>query len=131
MIKKVISIFLLFVSSLFADMKNENITPEIADSNITIIDIRTEPEWRQTGIIKNSIPITFFTVTGNYDAQGFIKELDKYVTKDKAFAIVCRTGSRTSVVAKFLSDEGYNVINLKGGVNSLMAQGYKLSPYEQ
>ncbi len=123
------SIFLLFVSSLFADMKNENITPKIADSGMTIIDIRTEPEWESTGIIKNSIPITFFNVRGDYDADAFIKELDKHVSKDKTFALVCRTGSRTSVVAKFLGDKGYDVINLKGGVTALMAQGYKLSPY--
>lgn len=131
MIKKVTSIFLLLASCLFADMKSENITPELVESGITIIDIRTEPEWKETGIIKNSIPLTFFDETGHYDVKKFLSELDKHVTKDKAFAIVCRTGSRTSMLGRFLAQEGYNVINLKGGVYALTYKGYELSPYKK
>lgn len=114
-----------------SNYKEECVTPDIVQSGIKIIDIRTAQEWKETGIIKDSIPITFFDAIGRYDADKFLKELDMHVSKDKQFAIICRTGNRTTSVGEFLSDFGYDVINLQGGVVSLVNQGYELTPYEK
>ncbi len=121
----------LFMISTFmlAGVKTANVTPELVQSGIKIIDIRTEPEWVQTGIVKDSIPITFFDARGNYDAQKFLDTLSGYVKKGEEFALICRTGNRTTVVSDFLGKQGYDVINLKGGVKSLGKQGFKLVPY--
>jgi len=121
----------LFMISTFmlAGVKTANATPEIVNSGIKIIDIRTEPEWIETGIVKDSIPITFFDIHGKYDVQKFLDALSAYVKKGEEFALICRTGSRTTAVSDFLGKQGYDVINLKGGVMSLMRQGYKLAPY--
>jgi rhodanese-related sulfurtransferase len=123
----------LFMISTFmlAGVKTANATPEIVDSGITIIDIRTEGEWIQTGIVKNSIPITFFDERGNYDAQKFLDDISKHVKKGEQFALICRTGNRTTAVSDFLGRQGYDVVNLKGGVVSLGRQGYKLVPYKK
>lgn len=123
--------FLLLAISLYAQMKNEYVTPKIVESGIKIIDIRTEPEWQETGIVKGSIPITFFDQLGRYDVEDFLKQLDKNVKKDETFAIICRTGNRTTSVGEFLAKQGYKVINLQGGVVSLVNQGYKLSTYKK
>ncbi len=130
MIKKLILIALCSLF-LFADVKNEKISPKIVESGIKIIDIRTQGEWESTGIIKNSIPITFFNANGSYDVDKFLSSLDKYVSKNKAFALVCRSGNRTSMVSEFLSSKGYKVVNLKGGISSLLRNGYKLAPYKK
>ncbi len=121
----------LFMISTFmlAGVKTVNVTPGIVQSGIKIIDIRTEPEWVQTGIVEDSIPITFFDARGNYDAQKFLDTLNGYVKKGEEFALICRTGSRTTAVSDFLGKQGYDVINLKGGVVSLGKQGFKLVKY--
>lgn len=121
----------LFMISTFmlAGVKTANVTPELVQSGIKIIDIRTEPEWVQTGIVKGSIPITFFDARGNYDAQKFLDDISKHVKKGEEFALICRTGNRTTAVSDFLGKQGYDVINLKGGVVSLGRQGFKLVPY--
>lgn len=111
--------------------KEEYVTPNIVQRGIKIIDIRTKQEWKETGIVKDSILITFFDNIGRYDTDKFLKELDTHVNKDEQFAIICRTGNRTTSVGNFLSDFGYNVINLQGGVVSLSNQGYKFTPYEK
>lgn len=114
---------------LFADMKTLHVTPDLL-KDMTIVDIRTETEWKQTGIIKNSILITFFDMFGRYDAQKFLKELNSHVKKDETFGIICRTGNRTTTVGQFLSTQGYKVINLDGGVMSLANQGYEFAKYK-
>lgn len=122
-------VLVLLSTIMFAELRQINVTPEFVKSGIKIIDIRTEGEWKESGIVENAIPITFFDEQGHYNAEAFMQKLNQYVTKDKEFALICRTGNRTTAVSDFLSKEGYKVINLKGGVKKLMAQGYTLEPY--
>ena len=116
-LKKIILTFMLLATALFADLKNEFITKAFVASKTPIVDIRTAPEWRETGLIKGAIPITFFRRDGSYDARAFLRELNKKVDTSKPFALICHTGSRTAVVSAWLAKElGYKVINLKGGM---------------
>jgi len=121
---------LLFSSLLWADLRHVDVNEEIVKSGIKIIDIRTSPEWKETGIVENSIPITFFDEQGRYNAETFLNELTKHVKKDREFALICRTGNRTVAVSEFLSKQGYKVINLKGGIKRLISQGYVSEPYK-
>jgi rhodanese-related sulfurtransferase len=116
-LKKIIFTLLLLVVSLFAEYKSEYPTKELLNSGIPIVDIRTPGEWRETGVLKGAIPIMFFDQNGNYDVNRFLSKLNEKVDTKKPFALICRTGSRTSMVAPWLAKElGYNVINLKGGM---------------
>ncbi len=115
--KKIILILMMLTISLFAEIRNEFISKELLKQNIPIIDIRTPGEWKQTGLLKGAIPIMFWDAKGNYDAKKFLNELNKKVDTTKPFALICHTGSRTSMVAPWLAKEfGYKVINLKGGM---------------
>jgi rhodanese-related sulfurtransferase len=106
----------LFSSSIWSASENSYLTRGLLNSGIKIIDIRTKGEWEQTGIIKNSIPITFFYEDGSYNIRKFLGELNSVVKKGEKFALICRTGSRTKTVARFLGQNGYNVVNLVGGI---------------
>jgi len=121
---------LLFSSLLMAELRHVDVNEEIVKSGIKIIDIRTSPEWKETGIVENSIPITFFDEQGRYNAETFLNELTKHVKKEREFALICRTGNRTVAVSEFLSKQGYKVINLKGGIKRLISQGYVPEPYK-
>ncbi|MBE0496070.1 MAG: rhodanese-like domain-containing protein [Campylobacterales bacterium] len=105
------------------------VTPSFVKQPMTIIDIRTEPEWRETGLVSGAIPLTFFDEKGRYDTKVFLAKLEKYVTKETPFALICRTGNRTSAVSEFLGELGYAVINLQGGMVELVKQGYQPVPY--
>jgi len=118
--------------SLFAEVQNEYISKELLKQNIPIVDIRTPGEWEETGLLKGAIPIMFWDAKGNYDAKKFLNELNKKVDTTKPFALICHTGSRTSMVAPWLAKEfGYKVINLKGGMQ-YATQGLHLKtvPYK-
>ena len=124
-------LLMLGVSFVWAELRQIDASEAIVKSGIQIVDIRTKPEWQETGVIKDSILITFFDEQGRYDVQAFMNELNKHVTKDKEFALICRTGNRTSMVSEFLSKQGYKVINLQGGIKRLISQGYAPSAYKQ
>jgi len=111
--------------------KDQPLTTALHKSNIKIIDIRTEPEWKQTGIVKDSYTLTFFDEKGNYNTDDFLKKLNKIVKPSEPFAIICRTGNRTTTVAKFLRQMGYTkVINLLGGVQQAAANNVEFEKYK-
>lgn len=115
--KKIFLFLTLFTLSLFADYKSQYITSELLNSKIPIVDIRTPPEWKETGLLKGAIPIMFFDQRGNYNINQFLEVLNAKVDTTKPFAIICHTGSRTSLVGPWMANKlGYEVINLQGGM---------------
>ena len=122
---------LIMATALMAELQNVWATPQYAEKNIKIIDIRTPAEWQETGIVKGSYTIMFFDEKGNFNIETFLKQLDMVVKKDEPFALICRVGSRTGMVSEFLSEKlGYKVTNLKGGIMKMIHEGYKTVPYQ-
>jgi len=129
LIKTLLS-FLFLTTTLLATMTNEYPSQKILDSKIPIVDIRTPGEWKETGIVEEAITIMFWDERGGYDVNAFLTELNKKVDTKKPFALICRTGSRTKIIADFLSKKlHYDVINLKGGMVYLKAMKLKIVPY--
>ncbi|HFQ61965.1 MAG TPA: rhodanese-like domain-containing protein [Epsilonproteobacteria bacterium] len=132
MLKKIIIGVAILATSLVAEVQQVWATPEFTHKNIKIIDIRTPAEWKETGIVEHSYTIMFFDERGNFNLKNFLTRLNKIVKKDEPFALICRVGSRTGMVSKFLSEKlGYKVINLKGGITKMIKEGYKTVPYKQ
>ena len=125
--KKIVAALLLSMSLSMAEVKQVLATSEfVNNTEMKIIDIRTKGEWVETGIVKDSYLLTFFDERGNYDIEGFLAKLDMIVGKDEEFALICRTGSRTSMVTNFLGVKlDYKVTNLQGGLMKLFKEGFK------
>ncbi len=128
---KNIFVVLFFTTLVFAKVTNIPATIGFINSTkMKIIDIRTKDEWQEIGVIKGSYPITFFDERYGYDKKSFLKELNKVVDKNEKFAIISNSGSRSKLVANFLGvKNSYHVINLKGGMKSLLNQGFIPSYY--
>lgn len=131
MLKKIALSLLLVSASLFAAITNEEASEKLISSNVPIVDIRTPGEWKETGLLKGSIPIMLFDEKGNYDLKDFLEKLNKVVDTKKQFAIICRTGSRTSILAPFLSQKlNYDVINIKSGIVYAKQLKLPILPYQ-
>lgn len=94
--------------------------PEAFDAarsgKLTLIDIRTPPEWKQTGIAPGATLINMLHPQG---AAGFLNEVLTKVSGDKTapIALICRTGNRTTQVQKFLLAQGFTqVYNVREGM---------------
>ncbi len=83
---------------------------------ITLVDIRTPPEWKETGVAKGAKLINMLHPQG---APGFTKALLDQVKGDRnaPIALICRTGNRTTQVQRYLQSQGFTqVYNVKEGM---------------
>lgn len=127
--KKLFVLILLLLSLGQAEVINQPAGKELLKAHIPIVDIRTPGEWKETGVLQGSIPIMFFDEKGGYNVDRFLKELNAKVDTKKPFAIICHTGSRTSMLAPFLSKTfGYTVYNLQGGILYAIRHGLPIEP---
>ena len=124
--------FLLLLSTLLqAEIITEPISKELLAKKVPIVDIRTEGEWKETGIVKGAITITFFNEQGQYDLEKFLAELNAKVDTKKELALICRSGSRSNMVGKYLSDKlGYKVIDIQGGMLDAAHRNVTIVPYQ-
>ena len=109
----------------FSQVRTINATPESIKDYEQIVDIRTEPEWIATGIIKGAKTITF----DPYDSEKFIRELKANFDISKPIALICRSGNRSFHAARMIDSSELNIINLNGGMGALIGQGYETVPF--
>jgi len=114
-------------------MINQYPTKEYFESQkgIPIIDIRTQGEWYETGILKGSHTVTFFDEMGQYDIDGFLESVLEIIgDKKNRFLLICRTGSRTGQISQYLAQQGFNTINLMGGIYQVQRENsYQIVPF--
>jgi len=129
--KRTLFALLLLASSLLAEVVTVPATSKFVETTkMKIIDIRTEAEWKQMGVINGAYLITFFDEKYDYNVHVFLNKLNEIVEKDEKFAIICNTGSRTKLVSNFLGNKhDYRVVNLIGGMSKLIKEGFKLDVY--
>lgn len=75
---------------------------------IELIDIR-EPYEYKSGSIQTA---------ENIPMGELLERPEKYLSKDKSYYIICQSGGRSSSAVKVLERQGYQVINVAGGVGS-------------
>ena len=116
-------IFCFFISIKLAfaeivDVSNEQIT-ELSNSNIPIVDVRRSSEWEQTGVIPNSILLTFFDEEGDYNYHQWYEKLRLEIDESKPVILICRSGKRSKIIAQIMNENFDHVIyNAKRGIIS-------------
>ncbi len=75
---------------------------------VELIDIR-EPYEYKSGTIKTAKNIPMGTLLSNPE---------KYLLKDKTYYIMCQSGARSGSTTRVLTKQGFQVINVAGGMGS-------------
>ncbi len=112
---------LLMTKFAFADVVdiNNNQILELSNTNIPIVDVRSKTEWDQTGVIPNSILLTFFDKEGNYDLNEWYEKLLLEIDEGEPIILMCRSGNRSRIIADMMDKEFDSVIyNAKRGIMS-------------
>ena len=116
-----IIVSLLIVKFAFAEVidVDDQEMIKLSNDNIPIVDVRRSSEWDQTGVIPNSILLTFFDEEGNYNFDEWFEKLQLEIHVTDPIILICRSGKRSKVVANMI-DEKFNTIiyNAQSGINS-------------
>ena len=98
---------------------------------VAVIDIRRPDEWKRTGIVEGTHPMTFFDAKGNYDVEAWMSKLMPVATGDRKVAIMCHSGGRSRPVSRFLHERmGYRrVYDVRDGIAGWIAANRPTVPY--
>jgi rhodanese-related sulfurtransferase len=83
---------------------------------MTLIDVRSPQEWRETGIPQGAKTVTIHDPKG---LEGFVAAATRAVggKKDQAIALICARGWRSHKAANALQEAGFtNIINVREGM---------------
>ena len=115
MMKKILTCLLAMfgISTACGQENYENVDVQgfselIADTNVVILDVRTDSEFAE-GHIKGAINM-------DQGERDFMEKAKATLPLDKKIAIYCRSGRRSANAAGRLAAEGYQCVNLKGGI---------------
>jgi rhodanese-related sulfurtransferase len=100
----------------YNNLDNEQLKAML-EQGTPIYDIRRPEEWRQTGVVADSQLLTFVDDGGRV-LPDFMHRFTSAVGKDDPVVLICRTGNRTSTLARHLVEQmGYTqVYNVRDGI---------------
>lgn len=78
-----------------------------------IVDVREEDEW-QAGHACNAIHVPLGSVP---------ERLGDFPDTDETVAVICRSGGRSGRAVQWLVQQGYDVVNVDGGMRAWAAAG--------
>ena len=88
-------------------METENVAPTEVPEGAYLIDVREQGEW-DAGHAPDA---------HHLPASSLLENLDKLPEDDQDLYIVCRTGGRSFQVAQWLNNNGFDAINVSGGMD--------------
>jgi len=100
----------------YTNIGNEELKALLAQG-VPMYDIRLPEEWRETGVLEGSRRMTFLDVRGRV-LPDFLPRFTAAIGKNEPVILICRTGNRTDLLARYLADKlGYSrVYNVRDGI---------------
>jgi len=98
----------------------EDAFQDARSGTMTVVDVRSPQEWRQTGVAPGAKKVTIHNPAG---FDGFLAEMLDAVEGDKArpIALICAGGVRSSRAYQFLKSRGFT--NLHNVLEGMMGRG--------
>ena len=134
MIKRILILMVLGLSVLVARAEIVNINnaelARLSTSGVPVVDVRTEGEWKESGVLAGSKLITFFDEAGRSSPSQWLEKLKTVAKAEQPVVVVCRSGRRSLAVAQYLSDQaGYKTVyNVSKGMNGWLGEGRPVVP---
>ena len=106
----------------------EEFAKYIEQKDIQLLDVRTADEFAEGFIPSRNGGLCLHA---DMQKSSFIEEAARLLDKSKPVAVYCRRGRRSANAAKQLDQAGYQVINLKGGIEAWKSAGKKVATSQQ
>ena len=92
---------------------------------VPVVDLRTGPEWKETGVVRGSHLLTLYDAAGRSDPAAWMRQVDKVAAADKPVVLICRSGNRSGKAAQLLQAAGRKgkVYNVRTGITGWVRDG--------
>ena len=128
--KNLIVIFILFTKFVNAEVVNidNKELSNLIEQEIKIIDVRTQNEWKSTGIIKGSFLISLLNKNKKFIFEDWYEMFNNKFGRDKSIIFICASGVRSNYISHLVKKKKPDLIvyNLKKGINNWIRSGYKI-----
>ena len=128
--KIVIVIFILFTKFVNAEVININNKElsNLIEKEIKIIDVRTQNEWKSTGIIKGSFLMSLLNKNKKFIFEEWYQRFKNQFDNNKSIIFICASGVRSNYISHLVKKKKPDLIvyNLKKGINYWIRSGYKI-----
>jgi rhodanese-related sulfurtransferase len=99
--------------------KYETLPPQAAkerqDAGAVLIDVRESHEYRSG-----------HAPGAKHIALGALERRFKEIPKEREILVICQSGMRSAQAAKILASNGYQVVNVSGGMTNWQRSGLKV-----
>lgn len=92
----------------FENVDVEGFQKLMNEPNVTVLDVRSAAEYAE-GHIEGAILI-------DQGESDFMEQAKSKLNKERKIAVYCRSGRRSANAAGRLAAEGFQCVNLKGGI---------------
>ena len=120
-------LFSKFVTAEVIDIDNRELS-NLIEKKIKIVDVRTQNEWKSTGIIKGSILISLLDKKNKFIFENWYEDFNKKMSKNVSVIFVCAVGVRSKFISNLVNKKkpDLKIYNLKKGINNWIRSGNKI-----
>ena len=121
-------LFSKFVTAEVIDIDNRELS-NLIEKEIKIVDVRTQNEWKSTGIIKGSVLISLLDKKNKFIFENWYEDFNKKMSKNVSVIFVCAVGVRSKFISNLVNKKkpDLKIYNLKKGINNWIRSGNKIS----
>ena len=128
--KILLVIFVLFTKCVNAEVINIDNREliNLIEKEVKIIDVRTQNEWKSTGIIKGSFLISLLNKNKKFIFEDWYEIFKNKFGNNKSIVFLCASGVRSNYISHLVKkkEPDLKVYNLKKGINYWIRSGNRI-----
>ena len=132
--KILLVIFFLFTKFVNADVINidNRELSNLIEKEIKIIDVRTQNEWKSTGIIKESFLVSLLNKNKKFIFEDWYAMFENKFGKNETIVFICASGIRSNYISHLVQRRkpDLKIYNLKKGINHWIRSGNKIYKFK-
>ena len=132
--KFLLVIFVLFTKFAYADVINidNRELSNLIEKEVKILDVRTQNEWKSTGIIKESFLVSLLNKNKKFIFEDWYAMFENKFGKNESIVFICASGVRSNYISHLVQRRkpDLKIYNLEKGINHWIRSGNKIYRFE-
>ena len=120
-------LFAKFVNAEVIHIDNKELS-NLIETEVKIIDVRTQNEWKSTGIIKGSFLISLLNKNKKFIFEDWYAMFENKFGKNESIVFICASGVRSNYISHLVQRRkpDLKIYNLEKGINHWIRSGNKI-----